>query len=253
MAGYFVSYFPKIRWTHTAEQSTNAGSGSSTYPSTTVAGDLLLVLYKSTYPSVPSGWEEVSLYTTAGPTLIYASIATGTWSTFSFANSTSSPYVAQTYCIYDWNGTIADDVKVAWANSDDPPSLNPGWGTDDILWLTGVAARRSDWESGNSLPANYTDMLTRFNTSSDDVSKQGIVSGRRSLIAASEDPGALTINSNRNDPHAFTIAIRPVPPVTIKRYNGTTWENGVLKRYNGNAWEGVRTLKRWNGSTWVEV
>lgn len=247
-----MSNAPKIRWTQNHVSNFATGNGSSTFANAQVVGDLMITIYKSSAPNVPSGWTSVGSYTTTGTTIVYARVATTTNHSFAFNNSTSSRYIAQTYCIYDWNGSIANDVKIAWASGDDPPSLNPGWGTDEILWLAGVSGRRSNW-TVTGYPTNFTNGINNRNTSNTNVSRFGLGTARRTHTTSTQDPGAFTVGSTINNPHAFTIAIRPKPPAMIKRYNGSSWDEGMLMRYDGSNWVPVRTLKRYNGSNWVTV
>ena len=40
--------------------------------------------------------------------------------------------------------------------------------------------------------------------------------------------------------------------IYVKRYNGSSWVDGVVKRYNGSSWVDAYTY-RWDGSKWVQI
>lgn len=82
----------------------------------------------------------------------------------------------------------------------DPPSLNPGWGAEDILWIAATAY--SGEGSISFYPPNYTDGVNRTGT---DVS---YAAAFRKLTASSENPGSFGLPGVTLW-RAVTIAIRP--------------------------------------------
>jgi hypothetical protein len=87
-------------------------------------------------------------------------------------------------------------------------SLNPaGWGTEDTLWFTFASANglSSTTPRFSGYPTNYTNGRSDISAGGNGV-VQGVA--RRELNAASEDPGAFTIDTSAGW-RASTIGVRP--------------------------------------------
>jgi hypothetical protein len=102
----------------------------------------------------------------------------------------------------------------------DPPSLTPAGGAKDYLWMA--------WGDADALPVvtayptNYTDNQLSLNTGV--VGGQLIMAATRELNAATEDPGAFTIDA-AHQRCGITVAISPVvaggssqPPRTMHQH-----------------------------------
>lgn len=94
--------------------------------------------------------------------------------------------------------SVATDVS----GQADPPSLSPSWGSDETLWLA-VAGSSNHNDGFTDCPTNYTDCEI-----SSDLGTSTAV-GRRTLAAASDDPGPFTRNFDSQGWGAATIAIPP--------------------------------------------
>lgn len=101
------------------------------------------------------------------------------------------------------NGTA---VKTA-----DPPSLNPGWGAEDILWLAFGTGH-----DGNSTFTSYATSygLAQANVLNGAGSGNAIALCARQLNASSEDPGVITW-SNTKARTGTTIAVRATAAKTL--------------------------------------
>jgi hypothetical protein len=199
-------------------------SGSTTHnvnmPATVSSGDLLLLIFGArTNPAIttPSGYDLISSGQAAGPAAgcfsgVYARIADGTegGGSLSVSISLSRQAAAQVYRITGAYATTAG-VEAAFANvspssNPNPPNLAPSFGGEDILWLA-VACAADDDEVATAAPTNYTD-LTQIASGGGANLGVSVISARRQLNAASEDPGTFTLNEGGNN-GCFTVAIRP--------------------------------------------
>ena len=197
------------------------GSDTTTHnvsmPATVNAGNLLIVLFNndgSATVTTPAGWTQLASNATgtAVRLSIYYKIAAGTegGTTVNFNTSASEQAAAQVYRITDWHGTTPPEISTAATGTStaaDPSSLNPaGWDVANTLWL---AVAGQDQGGGTpTYPVSYTGgITTRSDTAGN--SRCQMMSARRVLAAASENPGAFTILGNVEEWVAFTIAVRP--------------------------------------------
>lgn len=88
----------------------------------------------------------------------------------------------------------------------DPPSLSPTGGANNYLWLAVAGWRRSGRTLVGS-PTNYTNTLDA--NSGGGAPGVHLVSARRQLNAASEDPGLFTVSANSERKIGATIAVHP--------------------------------------------
>ena len=115
------------------------------------------------------------------------------------------PGIAHVYRITDWFRASAGVEVAGQGNTLNPPSLTPTWGAGDTLWF---ACGSSIDDDGSLIfsPAGYTDAV--FTNAGAGTNNSGyLVTARRELSAASEDPGSFSVNPF-STPTAFTIAVR---------------------------------------------
>ncbi|MDH4367150.1 MAG: hypothetical protein OEV57_03305 [Dehalococcoidia bacterium] len=193
-------------------------------PETVGVGDLLIVLFAndgSATVVTPGGWTQLASDANgqAVTLSVYYKIAAGTegGTTVNFVTSATEQAAAQVYRITDWHGTTPPEISTAVIGADatpDPASLDPaGWDVADTLWLAVAGQDRGNQAGTTAYPGNYTDGTSTL--SSDTNQGCRILSARRELAVASEDPGAFTIPALEQWV-AFTIGVRPAP------YNLTT-------------------------------
>jgi hypothetical protein len=199
---------------------TAASSHSVAYPATVNSGDLLLLIFSArTNPTIttPTGYDLIVSGQAAGPAAgcfsgVYARIADGTegGGSVSVSISLSRQAAAQVYRITGAYATTAGVegafVNVSPSTNPNPPSLSPSWSAEDTLWLA-ISCSADDDEVATAAPSNYTD-LTQIASGGGANAGVSVISARRKINAASEDPGSFTLNESGNN-GCFTVAIRP--------------------------------------------
>jgi len=99
-----------------------------------------------------------------------------------------------------WHGTTPPEgaaVSAAGNNYCNPPAITPSWGAADTSWFA-VYGRWNRFITGN--PSGYT--------TTSEPANQGLISTRKDLNAASEDPGNFTTDAGTYG-FAVTMAVRP--------------------------------------------
>lgn len=186
-------------------------------PAVVLAGELLLVLFtndgSATVTNPGGGWASRGTATngTNVRASVYAKIANGTegGTTVNFVTSATEQAAAQVYRISGWGGD-ARDVQVSatatgTSTAPDATSLDPGWGTGEVLWIT--YAGYSSGATVTSYPASYTNgTLTRSATTGTTATAE-VATARRETVAASEDAGAFALTAS-SAWVAMTVAIR---------------------------------------------
>ncbi len=228
--------FPTVEEVTLWEDSSAGTSHLVQMPATVNANDLLLVLFMNdgdTAVTTPSGWtcKVTYAYGTYIRVGMYAKIAVGDedGTTVDFVTAASELCIAQTYRVRQgtWGGSIADDIdgELAVGSSEYPngPNLTPTWGAKDTLWITAFGCDKE--RTVSVWPTDYTN--TQYNSNEDTSGVSG-GSCRRELNAASEDPGAFTLNLGENW-IASTLAIEPTQQyeesVTFAAQGGFTLAN----------------------------
>lgn len=187
-------------------------------PASVNAGDALIVIFTndgSATVTTPAGWTQ--LYTLANGTALtggaYAKVASGSegGGTVDFVTSATESASAQCYRISGWHGLIAGIAagtagSVSTGTTADPPSLSPGWGALDTLWL--ATCHTSTTQTISSGPTNYTN-LTQTTSGSGTTFAQTI-SARRNNNTATEDPDVFTTSGTGASKVYNTLAIRPL-------------------------------------------
>lgn len=204
-------------------------------------GDLLLVLigFDVNYTiTTPSGWTQLFTVANGGWSSMAAyykivpSNASAT--TVDFVSSTATTMGAQTYRITGASSPISAGTSVAYGtlvNQPNPPSLNPGWGTKDTLWI--AMANQNQSSTITSVPTNYANGLTTNGAGG------GIIhSATRTTTAASEDPGVFTFSGSWES-LVNTIAIGTQDPptwsTTTNTSNITASSADVFTGFNPNS------------------
>jgi len=100
------------------------------------------------------------------------------------------------------NVYVSTPATAGFVANADPPSLNPGTGTQDFLWI--VAVVHDAQVVATAAPTNFSGLVTDTANSSGGCS---ISWATQNLAAASLDPGAFTSAAEQHV--AYTIAVAP--------------------------------------------
>ena len=184
------------------------------------AGDLLVMFFSSDgAPTITDVWTQ--LYKTAQGTVVsgaaYAKISDGNEAAnVDVVTNTAESFAAQVYryAVGNWYGAsvaagISVGTPVASANTGssnpDAPAVVAAWGSQENGFLT--VLHNSTGSTVTGTPANYTDSV---NTNpAGGTATAGVVSLRRSLTAASDDPSSWTTSTTGVATVTNTIVIRP--------------------------------------------
>jgi hypothetical protein len=202
--------FPTVAAVNGGNNTSNSTNHTVNLPSGIVSGNLLLVFFVSDgNPTItfPGGWTQLfqTVYNTTVKFGAWYRIADGTeGATITVTTSASEMSAHTSYRITGYNGVpeVGTSATGITANPN-PPSLAPSWGSQATLWL---AACGHDYgvDTVSAYPTNYTDGR---NDRSNNLDGVGVGTARRSLIAASEDPGTFTL-SGANAWVANTVAVQ---------------------------------------------
>lgn len=212
---------------------TTTGTGSQTLavnmPASGVeAGDLLLAIVTTQFDLVGggtmSGFTQVGADNDGDNCRLYffaknaVGTENGTTVTYTSGDSANS-HAAQVYHIQNWiGGNVSTGVEVGTFFSGtvcDPPSKDPtNWGTEDTLWLC-VGTEDINATTTADISTNYTNGIKTGSGN-----RYQILSGRRNLNAASENPAAFT-NVSPGRILAATVAIRPA--IIAPRSGQVSW------------------------------
>ncbi len=203
--------FPVVEGTATSDEASDVTAHVVTLPGSIVSGETLVVWiggikFTSVTFSPPGGWTELddTYVSKTGAAVLYR-IADGTEGgtiTVTSSSAVKSGSVALRISGAGDTPEIAVFGAASNSNSPDPPNLTPSWGSADTLWLaSGVSSQGKH----SATPANYTDIIKSpvWNSFG-----QTFVA-RRELAAASENPGAFTIDWSGDLWVAQTLAIEP--------------------------------------------
>lgn len=208
--------------TFSACQTSNSSSWTLTYPLNVASGNLLLGFMGidgDPTTTWPAGWSKVAEYAsgTASRMVVARKFATGSESgNFTVSLSASEQGCWRIIRITGAHASTEPEVSsnaTGVSTTPDPGSLNPAnWDVEDTLWFAVEAADHGNTDAVG-FPANYTNGLT---DSSGGANGAHLGTARRNNRAASEDPGAFTVDQSE-DWTAVTIAVRPAAPAPPAR------------------------------------
>lgn len=98
---------------------------------------------------------------------------------------------------------VAGTVATGTDESPNPPSLTPSWGSYKTLW---IASAHSEGDVGDEHPLSYSDLLVGY-TGGEGSTHAKMMTARRFIETAMEDPGVFSLNMSRNWA-ANTVAIQ---------------------------------------------
>jgi hypothetical protein len=184
-----------------------------TLPSSIAAGNRLLIGIRisgaSTTVTTPSGWvltasRESS--SSAASSRVFSRVADGAEGasvTITTSDTRRSASIAARI-------TGATDIEGAFVAADslDPPSVSPSWGSAMTLWFTFAGTKRTD----NTLTApsgygNQVDAESAANNTSAAHARAAMA--YRTNEASSENPNTWGSTGTLDLPHSATIAVRP--------------------------------------------
>lgn len=237
--------FPQVAAVNGGNNNSDSTEHTVNLPSGIQVGDLLLVFFVSdSYPTetFPEGWTE--LFDMWNGTTVrfwcYYRVADGTeGSSITVQTSTEQRTAHTSYRITDYTGTPEASSSTGDESANpDPASLSPSWGAEDTLWL-GACGYDDGRQEITAYPANYTDGRNDF---ADHVAGCGLGTARRELNAASEDPGAFTLEFSNKKWIAYTVAVQPGVGPQYKKLAYTSepptpnaWNQ--LKQEAGTGWK----------------
>ena len=199
--------FPQVVDEGTSEETGNVTTHDVAIGSPS-SGELVLVyFFCDGIPTitVPDGWSTLENETgTAIATAAFWKVATG--SEGATVTVTTSAGESSAHKYYRISGFSAVESEYSSNLGGNPPSLTPSGGAKDYLWLAFDGRDGNPAKEYTGFPANYveTGSLVQENA----TAGVAIAWGRRELNAASEDPGAFTVDSDSGS--SITVAIHPV-------------------------------------------
>ena len=208
--------FPVVGSVGSSIEATAVTTHDVVVPVLIVSGDLLLMFTSldtaPTLSGMPAGWVLLTRQVNGSIVVseVWYKIAVGGEGNFTYTSSVGRESVTHVLriTVATWHGTTVPEIVStfgATANPD-PPDLNPaGWGTEDTLW---IAYHGSDnGRTTSAFPTSYDDNQFSQRSNPPGAScNQGLAT--RALNAASENPGAFTINL-ADQWTGITVAVRP--------------------------------------------
>lgn len=228
--------FPVVEATNGGGNDNLDTSHTINLPASIAADDLLIVFIctnEATTFTFPEGWTELFSESESGYTELggYYRIADGEeGATINVTTSENQCSAHTSYRISNYYGTPeCGTAATDTSTTPDPPNLAPSWPGQEQLWLA-VCGYNDDWGI-TAYPANYTDGLT-YGSVYSALNKATVGSARRELDAASENPGAFTIDNSERWV-ANTIAIQglqlvPDPPANVAATDGLHTDKVVI-------------------------
>lgn len=208
------------------------GNGSSVplnMPASIVAGRLLLAVCGidgSRTSAAISGWAKVgltarSLSTVSQTLAVFGKVAAG-GDTGTLAPGASEEVAVTTYQITDWSGLLSE-IGYAGAlgpsgAAGDPPALTMP-SVQDYLWF--AAESLAAGIPATTPPVNYTNLIEAVTTTT--AAGSSIVSARRELRVATENPGPFSGQSSPSYPIVATLAVTPSASVAPTPKNVGSW------------------------------
>lgn len=142
--------------------------------------------------------------------------------TFAYGNEFGDDTCLQAYVITGAGDLFFSSSAGGTSGNPNPPSLNPGAGAQDYLWIA-VAMQEDGNLQSFGAPANFSNLVQ---TNGDDAC--GLVTARRELNASSLDPGTFS-NGSGQSWVAFTVAIEPGEVSTVHELSGTVTGQASLE------------------------
>lgn len=222
-----------------------AGGGTKTFPNlsslTKDAGDLLIAIIveydgNSTNAEFSSWGGSFTEFVDQAGTATMAIGAAYKWSTGSetgtftvtTADTSANDSVMILMSIPGAHPTLPPEGgTMAVGTAPDAGSLNPaGWGTEDALWIA-VGGSGEDSLTGSftgigTAPTNYTASQADSGITADAIGGVEASVGFRQLNAASEDPGAWSMDTSNARGAALLIAVRGITVQSIAAALDTT-------------------------------
>lgn len=212
--------FPAVQGRNESATTTASATAVVSLPASISEGDLLVVFIASPDPATFSGtgWTRV-FPGLAQDELIYClyKIADGTeGSTASFASDTVARYAHLSYRITGHDTTtpvvsgLTDDTGTG--TTPDPPSLTPGGGAKDRLWIAAFQQEGEEADDDtwcNSAPSGYGNLVQKTcGTAGGATSNCSIAAADKQANASSDDPGTFSVDQSKAW-SAITISVEP--------------------------------------------
>jgi hypothetical protein len=209
--------FPTVAGRNNSADGADATSHTVALPASIASGDLLIVHFVvDGSPTItwPANWVSIADRGhgdgSASKSACAYKIADGTeGASISVTTSASEKAASRSWRITGWHGTTVPEAATSAGNdaAPDPPNLSPSWGAEDTLWLA-LHGHENTSTSVTAYPTNYVDTFGQGTSGASAATNVIQAVAERSLNAASENPGAFTLNGSRVWAN-FTVAIRP--------------------------------------------
>jgi len=200
-----IGLFPRVIESVGSLKSTTSGVFSVRMPSSIMPGDqLIMIIRNAVTMSAPSGWTQLASFSSGGLTYAYAKTATSSDRNIDFVNVTNGSSLAAALCYkIKKQGAVP---QAASASGQDPPSLVPTWGTQNMVVLAVVTT--STTNNSFTAPTDYRNLRTIAHPTSSLTTTYRITAADRLLLASSVNPGAFSAIGATSSMHSLTIAVR---------------------------------------------
>lgn len=213
--------FPVVAGTESSSKDVTTGTTHTiSLPSGIVSNDLLLIFWSdantsSTAPTTPTGWTQLYSNTSGNGNrnrTTWYKVADGSEGTTLDITAGAERSAHNAYRISAgtyFDSPVAGAPVSANSTTQDPPSLTPGFlFNNNTLWIAATHSRGDDNTPAPTAPTNYSDLISGYTGLGNGHAR--MLTARRELSAASEDPDAFTVGSTDVQHAANTIAIQGV-------------------------------------------
>lgn len=208
-------FYPVVESFSTYQIANNSSNHTINLPSEVQSGDLLILIFRAggttSVLNPPNGFVEIGHRANSGNTYIWYKRAEAQESNPVVTTSSGTRATALLYRISGWGGV--PEVEETLANINNPPEISPSWGAIPALYLAVLTNRRSD-SNVTAAPSSFTDLETISQSSSTQTSRTRISLAELNS-SGTVDPSPFTTIGTIDNPHSFTIAIRPAPPAPV--------------------------------------
>ena len=187
----------------------SASSHDVPLPNETESGDVLIMFVRrwggGTGLAAVTGWTTLRTQSSNGQSRLYVRVADGNEGATVTVGTGGLGLSAVVHAVRGAEGSVEANSVAFSAN---PPSLSPSWGSDNALWVAGLALRMTDDidPSITGTPDDYDDLT--FVTGTTATNTAHVATARRVLETATQNPSTWSYTANDSTPHAWTIAVR---------------------------------------------
>ncbi len=221
--------FPSFEDTNSNTEDSDVTTHTIDMPATCTTGNLAVAVF-GTDADPTITWDEAG-WTQLGGNLgpgsgsagqLRVKVATGgdAGDSFTISTSTSQQSASFTFCIQDWEGTLAGaeagTVATGTTTTPDPPSVTPSWGSDDTLWIPICVNDSFDTVTVYSYPDNQA------NINGANAAGASVAISSDELTGTTQNPGTYTLSGSEQW-GCNTLAVEPaaaggsIVPITVNQ------------------------------------